>query len=60
MTRKSEKVRLPRLVGAAEAVEIILSGRTVPADEALALGLVDRRVDRGRGVEAALEIITGP
>jgi enoyl-CoA hydratase/carnithine racemase len=33
--------RLPRLVGPARAKDIIFSGRFVPADEALAIGLVD-------------------
>jgi enoyl-CoA hydratase len=36
--------RLSRLVGAAKAKEIIFSGRFVPADEALAIGLVDKVV----------------
>src|SRR5204862_7537622 len=36
--------RLPRLVGAARAKDIILTGRQVPADEALTIGLVDRVV----------------
>ena len=36
--------RLSRLVGPAKAKEIIFSGRFVPADEALAIGLVDRVV----------------
>lgn len=36
--------RLPRLVGAARAKEIILSGRQVPAAEALEIGLADRVV----------------
>jgi enoyl-CoA hydratase/carnithine racemase len=36
--------RLPRLVGPARAKEMIWSGRQVQADEALALGLVDRVV----------------
>jgi enoyl-CoA hydratase len=37
--------RLPRLVGTARALEMILSGRTVMADEALAIGLVNRIAD---------------
>jgi enoyl-CoA hydratase/carnithine racemase len=34
--------RLPDLVGAGRAAEIVLSGRSVGADEALAIGLLDR------------------
>ena len=37
--------RLPRLVGEARALEMILTGRTVAAEEALAIGLVNRIVD---------------
>jgi 3-hydroxyacyl-CoA dehydrogenase len=36
--------RLPRLVGPLVALEVITSGRHVPADEAMALGLVDEVV----------------
>src|SRR5690606_36443677 len=36
--------RLPRLIGESRALEIILSGRAVPAAEALAIGLVNRIV----------------
>jgi enoyl-CoA hydratase len=37
--------RLPRLVGEGRALEIIMSGRTVMADEAQRIGLVNRLVD---------------
>lgn len=39
-------VRLPRLVGRAKALELILTGRTVGAAEALEIGLVDAVVHR--------------
>jgi enoyl-CoA hydratase len=37
--------RLPRLIGQARAMEMILTGRTVGASEALQMGLVNRIVD---------------
>lgn len=37
--------RLPRVIGPARALEMILTGRTVGADEALRLGLANRLVD---------------
>ncbi len=37
--------RLPRLVGRGRALDIMLTARQVPADEALAIGLVDRLTD---------------
>lgn len=40
-------VRLPRLIGMGRAMDLILTGRAVPAREALAMGLVDRVVDDG-------------
>lgn len=47
--------RLPRLVGPARAKEMILSGRQVPADEALRIGLVDRVVPKDEFETAALD-----
>jgi enoyl-CoA hydratase len=41
-------VRLPRLVGFGRALDLILTGRPVDADEALRIGLADRVVDEGR------------
>lgn len=38
--------RLPRLIGEARALEIVMTGRTVMADEAERVGLVHRLVDR--------------
>lgn len=40
--------RLPRLVGCARAIDLIVSGRRVKAEEAVELGLVDRLADAGR------------
>ncbi|TNC93662.1 MAG: short chain enoyl-CoA hydratase [Stygiobacter sp.] len=37
--------RLPRVVGEARALEMIMTGRTVRADEALSMGLVHRIID---------------
>jgi len=37
--------RLPRIIGEAHALDMVMTGRTVAADEALAMGLVHRIVD---------------
>ena len=42
-------VRLPRLVGLGRALDLILTGRPVPAAEALQMGLVSRVVPDGQG-----------
>jgi enoyl-CoA hydratase len=47
--------RLPRLVGRGRALDIMLTGRQVPAVEALAIGLVDRVVE-GDVVQGALAL----
>lgn len=47
---------LPRLVGAGRAFEIMLTGRPVLADEALAIGLVTQIVDDSELMLAALKL----
>ncbi len=46
--------RLPRVVGPERALEMMTSGRHVPAKEALAGGLVDELVDEGKLKEGAV------
>ena len=47
--------RLPRLVGPAWARDMLLTGRMVDAQEALAIGLVNRVVEQDGGLAAATE-----
>ena len=52
--------RLPRLIGPARAKEIIMSGRFVGAEEALAIGLVDKVVPTAADVYAAALALVKP
>ena len=49
-------VRLPRLVGLGRALDMILTGRAVPAAEARQIGLVDRVVPNGQARKAAEQL----
>lgn len=52
-------VRLPKIVGLGRALDMILTGRAVDAQEALAMGLVNRVVPRGGQDEAEKEVVGG-
>ncbi|XP_056440377.1 enoyl-CoA hydratase EchA19 [Gadus chalcogrammus] len=49
-------VRLPRLIGLSRALDLILTGRPVGAQEALAFGLANRVVPDEQGLQVALEL----
>lgn len=49
-------IRLPRLVGLSHALDLILTGRGVSGDEALRMGLVNRLVEPGQALPAAVEL----
>src|SRR4029077_11164458 len=49
-------VRLPRLIGHSNALDLILTGRGVSGEEALRMGLVNRLVETGEAIDAALQL----
>ena len=49
-------IRLPRLIGQGRTLDMILTGRPVTAEEALAIGLANRVVPRGEARRAAVEL----
>ena len=49
-------IRLPRLIGHSNALDLILTGRGVSGDEALRMGLANRLVETGKAVDSALEL----
>jgi enoyl-CoA hydratase len=51
--------RLPRIVGLGRGLDLILTGRIVESDEALAMGLLTEVVAPGRHLERALEMAEG-
>jgi enoyl-CoA hydratase len=51
--------RLPRIVGMGRAMDMILTGRIVEAEEALAMGLLTEMVEPGSHLERSLEMAEG-
>ncbi|MCR9128467.1 MAG: crotonase/enoyl-CoA hydratase family protein [Alphaproteobacteria bacterium] len=49
-------VRLPRLIGQSRAMDMILTGRGVSAEEALSFGLANRVCEDGQTLETAIEL----
>jgi enoyl-CoA hydratase len=52
-------VRLPRLIGEGRALELIMTGRKVDADECLRIGLCERVVSKGQARKVAEEMARG-
>lgn len=48
--------RLPRLIGASKAKELIITGDPISAEKALQIGLVDHVVPKGEGLNYAKKL----
>ncbi len=49
-------VRLPRLIGHSRAMDLVLTGRKISAEEAYAIGLVNRLTENGVALESAVAL----
>jgi len=49
-------IRLPRLIGHGRAADLVLTGRSVTAGEALEIGLVNRLVDPGSALDESRQL----
>ena len=49
-------VRLQKLIGVSRALDLVLTGRPVSAEEALQMGLANRVVPKGKSLEAAVAL----
>jgi len=49
-------IRLPRLIGHSRSMDLILTGRPVPAKEAALMGLANRIAPSGKALDTAIEL----
>src|SRR5215813_5933641 len=49
-------VRLPRMIGQSNALDLILTGRSVSGNEALRMGVANRLVEPGKALEASVQL----